>query len=83
MNNKAAILLAFNHLNINIKLNYIYRFSSYRPVNTHRLRYKNQAVQLVYVNNHCCEIGIKHICVLCGQEVEFLNAKSGGKYSNH
>jgi hypothetical protein len=26
---------------------------------------------------------MKHVSALCGQEVEFLNGKSGGKQSNH
>jgi sulfite reductase beta subunit-like hemoprotein len=31
----------------------------------------------------CSEIHIKHINTLCGQNVELLNVKPGGTYSNH
>jgi hypothetical protein len=31
----------------------------------------------------CSEIHTKHINTLYGQNVEFLNAKRGGTYSNH
>jgi hypothetical protein len=33
----------------------------------------------------CSQIHTQHIntCTLCGQNVEFLNVKIGGKYSNH
>jgi hypothetical protein len=31
----------------------------------------------------CSEIHTKHINTLCGQNVEFVNVKSGGTYSNH
>jgi hypothetical protein len=31
----------------------------------------------------CSEIHIKHINTLCGQNVEFVNIKSGGMYSDH
>jgi hypothetical protein len=31
----------------------------------------------------CSEIHTKHINTLCGQNVEFLNVKRGGTYSNH
>ena len=31
----------------------------------------------------CSQIHTKHINTLCGQNVEFLNAKPGGTYSNH
>jgi hypothetical protein len=30
----------------------------------------------------CCEIHTKHT-VWCGQNVEFVNVKPGGTYSNH
>jgi len=36
-----------------INLNDIYRFSSYRAVNTLRLGYKNQTVNAVHRNNGC------------------------------
>ena len=31
----------------------------------------------------CSQIHTKHINTLCGQNVEFLNVKSGGTYSDH
>jgi hypothetical protein len=31
----------------------------------------------------CSEIHRKHINTLCGQNVEFVNVKPGGTYSNH
>jgi hypothetical protein len=31
----------------------------------------------------CSEIHIKHINTLCGQNVEVLNVKPGGTYSDH
>jgi hypothetical protein len=31
----------------------------------------------------CSEIQTKHINTLCGQNVEFVNVKRGGTYSDH
>jgi hypothetical protein len=31
----------------------------------------------------CSEIHTKHINTLCGQNVEFVNVKPGGTYSDH
>jgi hypothetical protein len=31
----------------------------------------------------CSEIHKEHMNVLCGQNLEFLNVKPGGTYSNH
>jgi len=31
----------------------------------------------------CSQIHTKHINTLCGQNVELLNVKHGGNYSNH
>jgi hypothetical protein len=31
----------------------------------------------------CTEIHTKHITTLCGQNVEFVNVKPGGTYSDH
>ena len=31
----------------------------------------------------CSEIHTKHINTLCGQNVKFVNIKTGGIYSNH
>jgi hypothetical protein len=35
------------------------------------------------INAVCSEIHTKHINTLCGQNVEFVNVKPGGTYSNH
>jgi len=31
----------------------------------------------------CSQIHTKHINILCGQNVEFVNIKPGGTYSDH
>ena len=31
----------------------------------------------------CSQIHTKHTNILCGQNVEFFNVKSGGTYSDH
>jgi len=31
----------------------------------------------------CSESHVKHVNTLCGQNVEFVNVKPGGTYSNH
>jgi hypothetical protein len=30
----------------------------------------------------CSEIHIKHVCALCGQNVEYMDVKPGGIYKN-
>jgi len=35
------------------------------------------------INAVCSEIHTKHINTLCGQNVELLNVKLGGTYSDH
>jgi len=35
------------------------------------------------INDGCSEIHTKDINTLCGQNVELLNVKLGGTYSNH
>ena len=35
------------------------------------------------INAVCSEIHTKHINTLCGQNVELLNVKNGGTYSEH
>jgi len=42
-----------NLLKIIIKLNYTSIFSPYRTVNTLRLSYKNQSVNVIQGKNHC------------------------------
>ena len=44
----------------------------------------NGLVNVVYGNNRCLsEIHTKHINTLCRQNVELLNVKPGGTYSDH
>jgi len=65
-------------------VNYSYTFSPYRAVNTLRLDYKNQSVMLYReIIAVCSQIHTKHIHTLRGQNVEQLNVKTGGTYSNH
>jgi hypothetical protein len=45
--------MIFKPLETKINLNYIYRFSPYRAVNTLHLSYTNQAVNVVQWNNRC------------------------------
>jgi hypothetical protein len=46
---------------------------------------ENQSVNAVYGSNRfvCFEIHTKHTNTMCGQNVEFVNVKQGGTYSNH
>jgi len=65
-----------------ISLNYIYRSSPYRAVNTPRIGYKtNQLMLYREIIAVCSEIRTKHINTLCGQSVEFLHVGTGGTYS--
>jgi hypothetical protein len=58
-------------------------YSSYRSVNTLRLSYKtNQLMLYSEIIAVCSEIHTKHINTLCGLNVEFVNFKPGGTYSN-
>jgi hypothetical protein len=61
-----------------INLNYIYRFTPYRAVNTLRLGYKHQSVLYRDIIAVCSEIHTKHINTLSGQNVEFVNVRPGG-----
>jgi hypothetical protein len=58
------------------------RLSSYRAVNTCRLRYPNKPVNAVEWNNRCF-LGphTKQINTLFGQNVEFVDVKRGDTYS--
>jgi hypothetical protein len=68
----------------NIKVIYISTFSPYRAVNTLRVGYKTQSFMLyTEIIAVCSETHTKHINTLCGQNVELLNVKHGGTYSNH
>ena len=50
--------------------------SPYRAVNSLRLGYKNESVNVVWeIIAVCSEIHTKHINTLCGQNVELLNVK--------
>ena len=61
-----------------------YRPSPYRTVNTLRLSYKtSQLMQYREIIAICSEIHTKHVNTLCGQNVEFVNVKPGGTYSDH
>jgi hypothetical protein len=76
--------LIFNPLKIKKNLNYVKRFNSYRAVNTFRLGYKTSQLMLYReIIAVCSEIHTKHINTLSGQNVEFVNVKPGGTYSNH
>jgi hypothetical protein len=61
-----------------INQNYTYIFRPYRALNTLRLGYNNQSLNAV-----CSEMHKKHTKTVCGQNVEFLDVKPGGTYSNH
>ena len=56
-------------------MNVTWTSSPHRAVNTLRLGYTNQSVNVVRGNNRCSEIHTKHINTLCGQNVELLNVK--------
>jgi hypothetical protein len=43
----------------------------------------NQLILYREIMAVCSEIHTKHINTLCGQNVEFVNVKPGGTYSNH
>jgi len=53
---------------------FIQKFSSYRAVNTPRLGYKDQTVNILYreIPTICSETHKKHINTLFQQDVEFL-----------
>ena len=72
-----------SNLNAHFKINqnYLKEFSSYRTVNTLRLGDKNQSVNIYgKIIAVCSE---KHTNTLCGQNVEILNVKPCGIYSNY
>ena len=56
-----------------INLNYIRILSPYLAVNTLRLGYKNQSVNVVYGNNRCLLCDPHKTHTLRGQNVELLN----------
>jgi hypothetical protein len=58
------------------------RLISYRAVNTLRLGYKNQSVygEIIAV---CSETHTKRINTLYGQNLELVNVKPSGTYSNY
>jgi len=55
-------------------------FSPYRAVNTVRL---SQSMLDREITAVCSQIHTKHVNTLCGQNVEMLNIKPGGTYSDH
>jgi hypothetical protein len=66
--------LFLNPLRTMINLNYFWRLSSYRAVNTIRLRCKNQLADAVDGEKVavCSEIHTKHMNTQCGQNVELV-----------
>jgi len=63
-------------LRTDINLNYSSTFSLYRAVNTQRRCYKtSQLILCTEIIAVCSQIDTKHINTLCGQNVEFVNAK--------
>jgi hypothetical protein len=64
---------------------FIYRFSSYRVVNTHSVSVIQTSQLMLYSEliAVCSEIHTKQINTLCGQNVQLLNVKAAGTYSNH
>jgi len=58
---------------------YIYISSPYRAVNTHRLGYTSQLMLYREIIAVCSQIHTIHINTPCGQNVEFVNAKLGGR----
>ena len=60
-----------------IEPSYICSYSPYRAVNTLRLCYRKESVNVVWGNISCFffQIHTKHINTLCGQNVEMLNVK--------
>jgi len=61
----------------------MFRLSPYRAENTLYLGYKNQSVLYSEIIADCSQIHTKHINTLFGQNVELLNVKPGGTYSDH
>lgn len=67
------------HTAVKISWNYLQSFSSYCPVNTLYLSYKNQVVIAVQeIAPVLSEIHLKHVNGLCGQNVEFSYVKPFG-----
>jgi len=69
--NKQVEIRCLNHLKTGVNLIFICVFSSYSTVNI-------QGIIAV-----CSDIHTKLINTLCGQNIELLNIKVGGIYSNH
>jgi hypothetical protein len=58
-------------------------FSPYRAVNTLLVIQTNHSMLYSEIIAVCSEIHTKNINTRCGQNVELLNVKPGGTYSNH
>jgi len=57
---------------------------TYRAVNTLRLSYKNQPVNVVHeIIAVCSQIHRKHTNTLSGQNVELFECQTGGRYTDH
>jgi hypothetical protein len=61
-----------NRLKTKISLNIIYTFSLYRTINTLRLGYKCEAVNVKYIIPALSQHLTKHTNAICGQNIEFF-----------
>ena len=78
------VVTVTNTLKEQTDLNYISTSSPYRTVNTLSLGYKNHQLKLYReIIAVCSQTHTKHINTGCGQNVELLNVKPSGTYSNH
>jgi hypothetical protein len=74
----------YNALNGKYKKPELYLNIQFVPHSKHSPVIKTNQLRLCKENRGLCsEIHTKHINTLCGQNVEFLNVKPGGTYSNH
>ena len=75
MSGRESSNIPVSHLKIKMELNY---------KDLLRLCYTNQSVNTVWeIIAVCSEIRTENINTLCGQNVEVLNVKPGGTYSDH
>jgi len=71
-------------VHLNYMYIYIYKSSPYRAVNTPSWLYKTSQLMLYRdIIAVCSQIHAKNTHTLCEQNVEFVNLKPGGTYSNH
>jgi hypothetical protein len=64
--------------------NYVYKDPVHTAQQTHSVSVIQTSQLILYreIIAVCSEIHTKHINTLCGQNVEFVNVKVGGTYSN-